>query len=149
MYYPEPQDNLPLALRMRGISIGDIGIIKTDGRFQYVFNTFAPRPPPRARVSGGDQPAEPTVDHGILSCLAGFLQGAPSSEASEANNLQVDEDPSINHFGVPVGFVPMPWDPDYQIDHNENKHSKQSELTSEGVAKHDSDANLDASIVPG
>lgn len=42
LYYPEPPQNLPLEYRKRGISIGDVGIIKPDGKFQFAFNIFIP-----------------------------------------------------------------------------------------------------------
>ncbi|KZP23682.1 hypothetical protein FIBSPDRAFT_453371 [Athelia psychrophila] len=40
MYYPEPLDDLPLEYRKRGVGIGDVGIIKPNGAFQFVFNIF-------------------------------------------------------------------------------------------------------------
>ncbi|KZP32129.1 hypothetical protein FIBSPDRAFT_685746, partial [Athelia psychrophila] len=40
LYYPEPPANLPLENRKRGVSIGDVGIIKVDGKFQFAFNIF-------------------------------------------------------------------------------------------------------------
>ncbi|KZP19478.1 hypothetical protein FIBSPDRAFT_561886 [Athelia psychrophila] len=42
MYYPEPLDNLPLEYRRRGVGIGDVGIIKPDGSFEFAFNIFIP-----------------------------------------------------------------------------------------------------------
>lgn len=44
MYYPEPLDNLLLEYRKRGVGIlGDVGIIKPDGSFEFAFNIFIPR----------------------------------------------------------------------------------------------------------
>jgi hypothetical protein len=35
---PEPYDNLPAEYREKGTSIGDVGIIKPNGSFSFVFN---------------------------------------------------------------------------------------------------------------
>ncbi|KAF7975594.1 hypothetical protein HWV62_9159 [Athelia sp. TMB] len=103
-----------MVLRRRGISIGDVGIIRPDGSFQYVFNIFAPRP-----------------------------------GASRPNNMWDTEEPPINYFGVPNGFEPLPWNPDLELECDENKHSQESELMSEGVAKHVVNASIDASMGDG
>ena len=42
LFIPEPYDNLPERYRERGTSIGDIGIIKSDGSFSFVFNICVP-----------------------------------------------------------------------------------------------------------
>ncbi|KZP23001.1 hypothetical protein FIBSPDRAFT_786411 [Athelia psychrophila] len=43
LYIPEPPSNRPLELIERGTSIGDVGIVKLDGSFQYAFNIFTPQ----------------------------------------------------------------------------------------------------------
>ncbi|KAF7975156.1 hypothetical protein HWV62_10331 [Athelia sp. TMB] len=62
MYYPAPPSSFPLVLRKRGISIGDVGIIRPDGSFQFVFNIFAPCP----RATGPNniwQNEEPPINY--------------------------------------------------------------------------------------
>jgi hypothetical protein len=41
IWYPEPDDNLPLAYREGGVRIGDVGIIGPDGVFRFLFNIRA------------------------------------------------------------------------------------------------------------
>ncbi|KZP12588.1 hypothetical protein FIBSPDRAFT_681498, partial [Athelia psychrophila] len=87
LYYPEPLDSLPLELRKRGTSIGDVGIIKPDGLFQFAFNIFTPQ-----------------------------------------------TDTTINRFGVPDGFREMRMDWDLEISRLKHKHTKKSELMTEGTS---------------
>ncbi|KAF7973411.1 hypothetical protein HWV62_15211 [Athelia sp. TMB] len=42
LYYTEPPSNLPLAYRKKGISIGDVGFIRPDGSFTFIFNMCTP-----------------------------------------------------------------------------------------------------------
>ena len=119
LYYPEPPDNLPLELRMRGVSIGDVGVLKADeSKFHFAFNIFAPGP----RID--ETPANP--------------QTTSMNEAEHA----------INYRGVPDGFVPLQFNAE-DVQRMENKHARKSELMSEGVEKHSGSANLSVSISDG
>ncbi|KAJ7835965.1 hypothetical protein B0H13DRAFT_1516610, partial [Mycena leptocephala] len=42
LYVPEPQQNLPVAYRRRGVAIGDVGRVTPDGIFDFFFNIFLP-----------------------------------------------------------------------------------------------------------
>ena len=166
MYYPEPPERDPILpedpdcpltrRKRRGVSVGDVGIIRpVDGVFQYVFNIFAPSP---SRAGEDDQPAlaEPPVsmvnrgihEIGVVIAHIGsaFISSASSPEASEPSNplVPIDQDPSLNFDGVPADFEPMPMG---RVEHHPHKRNKNSELTSEGIAK--SDLNLAASAGHG
>jgi hypothetical protein len=42
MWVPKPADNLPQEYRDRGIDIGDVGIVTSDGSFDFLFNICLP-----------------------------------------------------------------------------------------------------------
>ncbi|KAF8997784.1 hypothetical protein BDQ17DRAFT_845824 [Cyathus striatus] len=42
LWFPQPDHNLPLDYRLRGVSIGDIGAITPDGAFDFMFNIGLP-----------------------------------------------------------------------------------------------------------
>lgn len=47
LWIPEPYCNLPDAYKANGVSIGDVGIITSDGSFEYLFNLITPANHPR------------------------------------------------------------------------------------------------------
>ncbi|KAF7980089.1 hypothetical protein HWV62_39896 [Athelia sp. TMB] len=165
MYYPEPPErdpnspedpNCPLTRRKRrGVSVGDVGIIRpVDGAFQYAFNIFAPPPPP-SRAGGDNRPAlvEPPVsminlgvrNTGVVIAHIGSasIPSASSPEASGLSNpsVPINQDPLLNFNGVPADFEPMPMD---RVEYHLYKHNKNTELTSDGIAKHDLNAAASA-----
>ncbi|KAF7982336.1 hypothetical protein HWV62_29046 [Athelia sp. TMB] len=120
LYYPEPPDNLPLELRMRGVSIGDVGVLKADeSKFHFAFNIFAPGPPRTDDTTAA----------------------APTTPMNEA-------DRTINYRGVPDDFVPLQFNTE-DVQRMQNKHARKSELMSEGVEKHSGSANVNVSISDG
>ena len=46
---PQPISSLPVEKRRAGVIIGDIGIIRDDGSFEYLFNPFLPTTGPKCR----------------------------------------------------------------------------------------------------
>jgi len=46
LWFPEPGRRLPVEYRMKGVSIGDVGLITPDGAFDYLFNICLPRDDP-------------------------------------------------------------------------------------------------------
>ena len=42
LWFPGPTLSLPQAYRQDGINVGDVGIIKADGPFDFLFNIFMP-----------------------------------------------------------------------------------------------------------
>ena len=54
LWTPEPNERLPDEQREKGITVGDVGIIKTDGSFDFLFNICVPSSDPVNR--GGVPP---------------------------------------------------------------------------------------------
>lgn len=46
LWVPEPDNNLPLESREKGVSIGDVGMLNVDGGFDFLFNVFLPASDP-------------------------------------------------------------------------------------------------------
>jgi hypothetical protein len=42
LFVPKPNDNLPRECLSQGVSIGDVGIVTSDGAFDYLFNICHP-----------------------------------------------------------------------------------------------------------
>lgn len=42
MWVPKPADNLPQEYRDRGVDIGDVGIVTSDGGFDFLFSVCLP-----------------------------------------------------------------------------------------------------------
>src|SRR5882762_5380510 len=46
LFNPAPDDNLPAEYRRKGVSIGDVGILTSDGGFDFLFNICVPHDDP-------------------------------------------------------------------------------------------------------
>ncbi|TFK34416.1 hypothetical protein BDQ12DRAFT_581555, partial [Crucibulum laeve] len=42
LWHPTPSQMLPIEYRKEGVSIGDFGIVNSDGGFDYIFNIWLP-----------------------------------------------------------------------------------------------------------
>ncbi len=58
LWIPEPDGRLPEAYRGKGVGIGDVGILRNDGGFDYLFNACMPADDPinKGRVPEGFEP---------------------------------------------------------------------------------------------
>jgi hypothetical protein len=72
LWLPQPHDNLPNEYRKKGVSIGDVGIVTSDGAFDFLFNICLPHDNPinGNRVPDNFQPLEPPDQVDILQLLA-------------------------------------------------------------------------------
>jgi len=92
LWIPEPNKYLPFQHQRRGIQIGDVGIIKPDGSFSYIFNICAPHDdpinPPSLPVDFA--PIDPPIDSIDIQRFTAFKPGSylasPSIEISEHDN---------------------------------------------------------------
>jgi len=46
LWFPGPSDDLPLPYPQNGFDVGDVGILKTDKPFEFLFNIFLPADDP-------------------------------------------------------------------------------------------------------
>ncbi|ESK87780.1 hypothetical protein Moror_15370 [Moniliophthora roreri MCA 2997] len=50
LYFPEPNDSLPIEYKRKGVQIGDLGLLTEDGMFDFLFNiTLGPEDPVNRR----------------------------------------------------------------------------------------------------
>ncbi|KAK0501768.1 hypothetical protein EDD18DRAFT_1065917 [Armillaria luteobubalina] len=58
LWIPEPDRRLPEAYRGKGVRVGDVGILRNDGGFDYLFNACKPADDPinKGRVPEGFEP---------------------------------------------------------------------------------------------
>ncbi|PBK99984.1 hypothetical protein ARMGADRAFT_525887 [Armillaria gallica] len=58
LWIPEPDGQLPEAYRGKGVGVGDVGILRNDGGFDYLFNACMPADDPinKGRVPEGFEP---------------------------------------------------------------------------------------------
>ncbi|KAJ7901445.1 hypothetical protein B0H13DRAFT_2515659, partial [Mycena leptocephala] len=60
LYVPGPQINLPENYRRKGVAIGDVGTVTSDGDFDFFFNIYLPADDPiNAKVPEGFVPLSP------------------------------------------------------------------------------------------
>ncbi len=76
---PGPSKTLPMEYRLRGVSIGDVGIIYRSGGFSFLFNVFLP------------------ADHPI-NCGAVPVSFSPLDISAVARNIDENNAFSSNEF---------------------------------------------------
>lgn len=42
LWHPEPAEKVPVKYRERGVSVGDVGVVDSDGWFDFLFNICLP-----------------------------------------------------------------------------------------------------------
>ena len=69
LWIPEPDANLPMCYKETGVRIGDVGILGTDGRFQFMLNLCS-------------APDDPVQQHGVPAGFErmnmGYISHIPS-----------------------------------------------------------------------
>lgn len=83
LYVPEPADDLPAEYRDKGTSIGDVGIMRPNGSFDFVFNICAAADDSVNCYGVPDEFEQLTMRPGDVSHLNNmFPQGSDVSSAS-------------------------------------------------------------------
>ena len=89
LWIPEPNKNLPVPYQRTGIQIGDVGIIRPDGSFSFIFNICVPRDNPINPRSLPEDfvPIHPPIDpidiHTVDAFNPGSYLASTSIEKSE------------------------------------------------------------------
>ncbi|KAF9255594.1 hypothetical protein L218DRAFT_937495 [Marasmius fiardii PR-910] len=103
LWIPEPNNELPLEYLEGGVRIGDVGILRPDGSFGFIFNACCPADDPvnRNRVPNGFQPLA-WDDLGCHGTNDIFPPGHPIvSGGAEIQELSVEGSASLP--GIPLG----------------------------------------------
>jgi hypothetical protein len=103
LYVPEPNRRLPIAYQMKGVRIGDVGIVTADGGFSFLFNICVPHDDsinPRVLPEGFFPLHPPLTDVDIVE-FSRFKPGSYLASASiekkesESNTKCVTRNPAI------------------------------------------------------
>jgi len=77
LWIPEPSENLPEEYRENGVSIGDVGIIKPPGSFDFFFNINRPASHPINSECPTDfQPLDPPLGPRDIDSMKIFSAGS-------------------------------------------------------------------------
>jgi hypothetical protein len=73
LWIPEPNENLPVEYKLKGTSIGDLGVINSRGGFDFLFNITRPADDP-VNINGVPQGFSPVVvKHKDISRIGNIL----------------------------------------------------------------------------
>lgn len=111
LWIPEPSLNLPPEYREQGVSIGDVGIIKPSGSFDFFFNINHPSGHPINSDCPGDfQPLDPPlrprdVDNIEIFSAGSFLASSSIKrvQSGAVNGYDSIIEPSVYHLSQDTG----------------------------------------------
>ncbi|KAL0057526.1 hypothetical protein AAF712_015829 [Marasmius tenuissimus] len=103
LWGPEPNDDLPSEYRESGTRVGDVGVVTSDGRFDFLFNICLPEDDPVNQYNGVPPGFTPLRwDKKCLKTIRWFRPQKPiCSKDSTQWNLELEGTASM--FGLPVG----------------------------------------------
>ncbi|KAJ7138461.1 hypothetical protein C8R43DRAFT_842309, partial [Mycena crocata] len=112
LWLPEPYDDLPTEYKETGVRIGDVGVITSDGAFDFVFNVCVPRDDPINSVGVPEDFELVTLGQGDVRRAPRHY--SPGSDVSSAKlkkrSLAVDassgDNPMIPAGGAAVLLLP-------------------------------------------
>ncbi|KAJ7024137.1 hypothetical protein C8F04DRAFT_1303054, partial [Mycena alexandri] len=106
--YPQPSDDLPPVCRARGIEIGDVGAVSSDGSFDAFFNICRPRDDPANRFG---VPVEfESVDLGPGHVKSKEIYHRPGSHVSNTkmNKRRLDVDVQLSTASTQAAVLLLP-----------------------------------------
>lgn len=63
LWTPEPPDDLPVAYKQEGVRVGDVGVIRSNGSFDFIFNICVPGNHPINRFGVPNGFEQLDIDH--------------------------------------------------------------------------------------
>ncbi|KAJ6600527.1 hypothetical protein DFH09DRAFT_901283, partial [Mycena vulgaris] len=91
LYVPAPQPNLPPAYRRRGVAIGDVGRVTSEGIFDFFFNIFLPAEHP-SRINANRTPEDFSPMESYKPTDLSYLDYDPGTFVSTPTVQKVDVD---------------------------------------------------------
>ncbi|KAJ7017427.1 WD40-repeat-containing domain protein [Mycena alexandri] len=101
--YPQPSDDLPPECQARGVEIGDVGALSSDGSFNVFFNICRPHDDPANRF--GVPAGFERVDLGPNPFVSKKTYHRPGSHVSNTkiNKRRLDVDAQVDNVFSPMG----------------------------------------------
>jgi hypothetical protein len=141
LYIPEPYDHLPAAYRRRGIQIGDVGVFRPNGGFEYFFSIACTTDDPinkdRYGVPGGFEVYSPFIHE----------PGSSSSSASTPGIVRSAAVPhiTVENAGSTVASGSDIWSGNPRISQVNDLYPKKYVIKSEHMSSSDIKFNASAS----
>ncbi|KAK1235315.1 hypothetical protein PQX77_001473 [Marasmius sp. AFHP31] len=103
LWGPEPNDDLPSEYRQSGTAVGDVGLVTSDGRFDFLFNICLPGDDPINQYNGVPPGFEPLEwDKKCLRRVKWFRPQKPIC-SKDSTQWSLDIEANASMFGLPVG----------------------------------------------
>ncbi|KAJ8079809.1 hypothetical protein PM082_016631 [Marasmius tenuissimus] len=103
LWGPEPNDDLPSEYRESGTGVGDVGLVTSDGRFDFLFNICLPEDHPINQYNGVPPGFEPLEwDKKCLRRVKWFRPQKPIC-SKDSTQWSLDVEANASMFGLPVG----------------------------------------------
>ncbi|KAJ8080921.1 hypothetical protein PM082_017756 [Marasmius tenuissimus] len=103
LWGPEPNADLPLEYRTSGIRVGDIGLVTSDGRFDFLFNVCLPKNHPINLYNGVPEGYEPLAWDGRCFRTERWFHPQRPICSTNSEEYALDIEANVSLFGLPVG----------------------------------------------
>ncbi|KAF9260144.1 hypothetical protein L218DRAFT_873138, partial [Marasmius fiardii PR-910] len=102
LWVPEPNNDLPPAYLQTGVEIGDVGVLRADGSFDFVFNACCSADNPVNR-DGVPDDFQPLVWNGIKRTFHNYFRPGQLVLSRGAIKRALDIEGTVSVLGTPVG----------------------------------------------
>ncbi|KAJ8083652.1 hypothetical protein AAF712_005661 [Marasmius tenuissimus] len=103
LWDPEPNDDLPPEYISTGTRIGDIGLIGSDGQFDFLFNACLPVDDPINQYNGTPTGFEPLIWDGRCAKRNIFFRPQQPIASKDSTQLDLSVETNASALGFPAG----------------------------------------------